>query len=216
MNEADAGIAVPFPKDNRFIDRSGNIFGKLTVLYYAGSRKGRKMWMCGCQCGSAKVVDGSHLVRGNIRSCGCLQTSHQASRSNHGLSGTSEYAAWNEMLRRCSNPSHISWPNYGGRGITVCERWKDFRNFIADIGAKPSRRHSLDRINNNGNYEPGNCRWATVIQQHNNTRTNKRFECNGETRTVAEWSQETGVKYSTIRERLKRGWPVFLAISHPA
>jgi hypothetical protein len=151
----------------------GHRYGRLVVREKAPRLHGQR-WVCACDCGTQVVVYGSKLRRGETRSCGCLNREAVASRSvSHGEARTgaqsAEYAAWCSMKKRCANPSHRFWRHYGGRGITVCDRWRDsFENFLADMGRRPGRGFSLDRINNDGNYEPGNCRWATAKVQANN------------------------------------------------
>jgi hypothetical protein len=130
--------------------------------------------LCRCDCGTEKPVRVQNLLRGNVRSCGCLRAGlHGAPIGNHGLSGHPLYNSWVAIVSRCTKPDHRDWPNYGGRGITVCARWlgaSGLANFIADAGEKPSPRHSLDRIDNDGGYEPGNIRWATQKEQLANQR----------------------------------------------
>jgi hypothetical protein len=138
----------------------------------------------------------------------------------HGMSKTPEHRAWCHMNRRCKSPADKNYPNYGGRGITVCERWQhSFEDFYADMGPRPSNRHSLDRINNDGNYEPSNCRWATPDVQAKNTRVGKRagtlLTFDGRTLSVKEWSRELGFPRGVILHRLSRGWPVEDALTTP-
>jgi hypothetical protein len=117
-----------------------------------------------------------------------------------------EYNTWCQIKRRCLNSNDTAWPNYGGRGITICDKWAEsFEAFFNDVGPRPSRKHSIDRLNNDGNYEPGNVRWATQREQMQNTRRNRYVTLNGETKTVMEWSRVTGVHFNTIRARLNRG-----------
>lgn len=128
-----------------------------------------------------------------------------------------EYRAWSGMWTRCTNPKFVDWALYGGRGIRVCERWKSFGPFFADIGPKTSPKHSLDRIDSDGHYEPGNCRWATPKEQANNWKTrNRRIEHNGETLSLPEWALRLGIARESLRNRLDAGWPVEKALSVPA
>lgn len=127
-------------------------------------------------------------------------------REQHGLSRTSEYKAWNKMIDRCTNPSSKSYVNYGGRGICVCDKWlTSFSAFINDIGRKPTPLHTLERKNNNGNYEPKNCKWATRDEQNKNTRFNVILEINGQRKCVSEWSRISGMSISGLRKRLASG-----------
>lgn len=122
------------------------------------------------------------------------------------INRSKEYVAWDHMMQRCSNQNHPRYKDYGGRGITVCEKWRDFRNFLKDVGVAPVG-HTLDRINNDGNYEPGNVRWATYREQNNNKRI-AQYEFNGESKSLIEWSKFTGIGISTIRSRMKKGWTI--------
>jgi hypothetical protein len=149
------------------IDLVGKEFGRLTVVALAGKRGANLYWQCQCRCGGQKTVRGTHLKRGAIKSCNCLR-----GNPTHGEGGneTREYRAWSDMRRRCRNPKRKDWPDYGGRGIKVCDRWQIYTNFLADMGRKPGPKYSLDRIDNDGNYEPSNCRWATTKEQYHNRR----------------------------------------------
>jgi hypothetical protein len=157
----------------------GRRFSRLIVLSFAGRNKHtHRLYTCLCDCGKQTVVTGAILRNGKTRSCGCLHREQSsknirhaiAKATKHGESGVPEYCCWNAMLQRCRNPNNKFWHNYGGRGITVCERWSRYENFIADMGYRPSPQYSLDRIRNDGNYEPSNCRWATQKDQVNNQR----------------------------------------------
>jgi hypothetical protein len=129
---------------------------------------------------------------------------------------TPEYTAWMSMRRRCEDPRGPMFRHYGGRGISVCRRWrKSFEAFLADVGPRPSPLHSLDRIDNDRNYEPGNVRWATRIEQASNKRTSRLIEYRGRTQTAAAWARELGILYNTVLERLKRGWPAARSLSEP-
>lgn len=129
---------------------------------------------------------------------------------------TPTYRTWTSMIRRCTMPSQDSYPLYGGRGIIVCERWRTFENFLLDMGEKPSSRHSIDRLDRNGNYEPGNCRWAIEKEQQRNRSTNRLLTYKGQTLTVVEWSEITGIGSPAIRTRLdKHGWSVERALETP-
>jgi hypothetical protein len=164
------------------LNLTGKRFGRWVVLRFDGIRGSgslrsrRSYWLCQCDCGNQKVVSGSHLTRGASTSCGCWYLENAANRNRvHGEASlkkqTPEYRCWHSMMNRCHNPNNAGWLRYGGRGITVCERWKAaYLNFLADVGRRPSPSHSLDRINVNGNYEPSNCRWATSEEQLSNRR----------------------------------------------
>jgi hypothetical protein len=158
-------------------DLTGHRFSRLTVIKFSHVHKQQSNWLCQCDCGKQTIVTAARLGFGHTTSCGCRQ--REASRENgcknlrHGRIKTPEYYAYHAMIQRCNNPNYHHFYNYGGRGIKVCKRWlNSFENFFADMGKKPSRRHSLDRKNNSGNYTPRNCRWATLKQQANNRRNN--------------------------------------------
>jgi hypothetical protein len=155
------------------VDMVGRKVGRLVVLRRAGppGSSPTTRWICQCDCGGTAEVSGADLRRGSTRSCGCLRAETMASaHRSHGGSSTPEFQAWMSMHKRCENPRMRNFRHYGARGIRVCERWSSFENFLADVGPRPSPEHSLDRIDNDGNYEPTNCRWATRSQQQKNRR----------------------------------------------
>lgn len=201
-------------QNGRQANLTGKVFGRLTAVEDLGCKNGQRLYRCLCTCGKEKAVKANSLIHEKgARSCGCLQ---REVVTKHGLADTRIYQTWRDMLARCYNPQVDSYSNYGGRGITVCEQWReDVRNFLADMGEPPTPLHTLDRCNPFGNYEPGNCRWATIVEQANNRRTNVVLIHDGKEMTLTQWSQELGINPSTIRHRLRLGWTVGRALSEP-
>lgn len=192
---------------------SGEVFTSLTVGEECGRNpRGEVLYSCSCKCGKETIVTASRLLSGHTRSCGCLLL--EVTREiflKHGQTvgrkRTPEHRVWQHMLGRCLCETDAAYPHYGGRGIQVCDRWKtSFENFHADMGPRPSPKHSIDRINVNGDYCPENCRWATTLQQANNKRSTVWLGYLGTYRPLTEWSRELGVSYSCLRRRLSSGW----------
>lgn len=165
-----------------------------------------------------KPVGAQDLVSGDAKSCGCLKLDMFVERfTTHGGSSTPEYAIWYSMIRRCETPSDTNYPRYGACGIRACDRWRhSFENFLADMGPRPSPEHSIDRIESAGNYEPGNCRWTTRIEQNRNRRSNRMVTWNGRTQTLAAWAEEVGIYGDLLSYRLNAGWSVERALTTPA
>jgi hypothetical protein len=193
----------------------GQRFGRVLV----GARStnddfGRVRWRCNCDCGSTVVIIGNHLASGNTKSCGCISREKKALRfTQHGYYGTPTHTSWQTAKQRCFNPNSPEFHNYAGRGITMCQKWaNDFAEFLRDMGERPNGK-TLDRIDNDGNYEPGNCRWATPRQQLNNTRRNMVLELNGERMTAIQWSRHLGLSARTIHDRIRKGWTVERVLS---
>lgn len=157
----------------RPVDLTGKRFGRLTVVALAENIGGKRGWQCKCDCGSAPVVRHDHLAGGRVVSCGCHRAAASGARNRtHGRSRTAEYRIWRNMLNRCHWDKWPEWHLYGGRGITVCDEWRaSFEAFFVHMGERPTSTHSIDRIDGNKGYEPGNCRWATPTEQARNTRT---------------------------------------------
>lgn len=208
-------------RGNRFKDLTGMVVGRLTVVKVSGM-KPRTKWLCRCECGSeCEVVAGKLLsdVR-PTRSCGCLSKEVAAENgrkhATHRMSHGPEYYSWQSMKRRCEDSRSTGFDRYGGRGITVCDRWKNsFEAFFEDMGKRPTRSHSLDRIDNDGNYEPSNCRWATKREQSRNTRTNRMLSYHGKLMSFVELLELCGKSHSTLFNRLKRGMTVEDAVDKP-
>jgi len=204
------------------IDMRGRVYGRLTVVGPAPKRNCAALyWLCECQCGKRTEINGTNLRLGLTKSCGCLNQENRCRRDNkitkHGHSGSLTYASWTAMRSRCRRRKNKDWHRYGGAGITVCERWRDsFENFLADMGERPSRRHTLDRYPDPaGDYEPTNCRWATHAEQSSNKIITATFTAFGKTKHIDEWCREYAIGRSTVRERLCRGWSVEEALSTP-
>lgn len=195
----------------KFIDLTGKIFGRLTVLQRAEKKGKGAYWECICECGRKRVVAGYHLRTGHTMSCGCLRKNVV---TTHGQWNSRVYRSWNKMLQRCTNPNDDRFADYGGRGITVCDRWRVFENFHQDMGDRPQGM-SLDRIDVDGDYCLSNCRWATPMQQSNNTRTNHILTYNGESHSIAEWSRRTSIHPATISRRIGMGWDACDVLTKP-
>ena len=186
---------------------TGAVYGELTITGFAGpDEQGKSTYRCRCNCGNETVTRGTNLKNGQTQSCGCLaKRAASVSNKTHGLSRSPEYIAWMAMKERCLNSKNKGFPGYGGRGITVCDRWKNsFENFIADMGPRPSPHHSIDRINNNGNYEPDNCRWADVFTQVNNRSVTIKELVDGVEMTSREFCTKYGISRSSIGYHRKK------------
>lgn len=194
--------------DARALDRTGSVYGQLTAVAPV-SRVGNNIcWLCICSCGTEHVVCGGDLTSRQVKSCGCLLGAPNAARNTtHGFSRHPLYPRWRNMIDRCYNPRCASYKFHGARGIVVCKRWRtSVRAFIDDMGHPPTEFHQLDRIDNNGHYEPANVRWATPQQQANNRRSNRLFTHNGETKTLSQWARHIGVNVTTLKQRITYGW----------
>lgn len=205
------------PLHGKAIDISGQTFGRLTAIAPVDRTKCKHiLWLCICECGAESVVRATYLRRGLTRSCGCLHREELAERLTlHGMSGSLEYRTWQDMRERCENPNDGKHKHYGGRGITVCDRWQTFEYFYADMGDKPAGL-TIDRINNDGDYTPENCKWSTRKQQQRNKRNNRLLTMNEQTLCIAEWAEKTGLGYYAIYHRLERGWPIEKALTQPS
>ena len=203
------------------INHTGLQFGRLTVLEQGeSSPSGKAKWWCECQCGQTRLVFGSALKSGNTVSCGCWKVERAARDGHmlnrrHGMTKSRSWITWSSMIQRCSNPNHKSYRTYGGRGIRVCEQWLTFENFLADMGPAPDGL-TLDRRDVRKGYEPGNCRWATMLEQARNKRNNLFLDFQGERLTLSQWAERYKVHRSLIRDRIGRGWPMEEALTIPA
>lgn len=195
------------------VDHTGKKFGKLTVISYKNTINKRSWWNCICDCGNPKVVNGHELACGDTKSCGCLRGK---SGITHGEAHkTKENRTWQGIRTRCNNKNHHKYPIYGGRGITICERWNKYENFLADMGRAPSPEHSIERDDVDGNYEPSNCRWATAMEQANNKQNSIFATAYGKTQTISMWARELKVSEFTLYRRIKAGWSPEKTITTP-
>lgn len=207
----------------RRLDVTGQRFGRWVALERVGVvSKGHSLWRCQCDCGETRAVTLCSLRTGASRSCGCLRGEVCAAiigpRSiTHGESSRPEHGVWNTMIQRCTNPNAVGWERYGGRGITVCERWaSSYEAFIADMGHRPSPDMTLERIDNSRGYEVGNVRWATRSEQARNRRSNRHITHEGRTQLLIEWAEELSVPIRVLHGRLNRlGWSVERALTTP-
>jgi hypothetical protein len=202
----------------------GDRFGHLVVVEELPQRtcpggKRKRVMSCRCDCGEVRPVMLANLTSGNTTSCGCFRDKATGDRlRTHGKRHTTEFRVWSLMRNRCSNPRTLGYADYGARGITVCDRWRHahggFENFLADMGPRPNGT-SLDRRDNDGNYEPGNCRWATRQEQARNKRSNVRLTVDGVTKTAVEWAEVVGIDAKIIRQRVANGWDARRAVMTP-
>lgn len=198
-------------------DYAGQRWGRLTALALVErdpSTQNNHLWRFACDCGQLAAIRIKSVRSGHTASCGCLQREALTKRNTtHGLSRSHprEYRSWKDMRSRCHTPTDSDYPDYGGRGITICERWASFEAFLADMGPRPPG-HTLDRIEVNEGYRPGNCRWATPTTQANNKRTNAVYEMDGRRQTLTEWCREFGIDRTKVSYRLARGMTLACAL----
>jgi len=195
-------------------DVSGLRFGKLLVVGFSHMQSHKSMWNCKCDCGGLSIVSVSNLHTGHTTSCGCSRVEFGKTSRTHGMRHTKAYSVWTNMITRCSNPNVKCFKNYGGRGINVCERWKVFDNFIADMGT-PASGMQLERIDNSKGYEPGNCKWETASRNCRNKRTNKILTHNGKSLCLSDWESEVGISARLISDRIRKGWTAKEALETP-
>jgi hypothetical protein len=195
----------------------GQTFARLTVIAYAGQNKHTAhLWTCQCECGNTHTAKASNLRTGHTKSCGCIPTGTK--KHGHTWRGgvSSEYLAWKNLRARCIDEKNRNYRWYGAKGIKVCDRWlNSFENFLCDMGSKPSSKHSIERKDVHGNYEPDNCIWATREEQDRNRGNNVFVEIEGEKKTVSEWCREKAIPTATIFARIKRGWTPEKVVNTP-
>lgn len=210
---------------SRFVNRLGIQYGELTVIRFIGVSNRKTIWECQCSCGNLTKVSGSNLPNGHTTSCGCvLEATRGKSNITHGgtigntrgVKRPTEYHIWASMRKRCLNPKCKAYPDYGGRGITICDRWSKFENFLEDMGKRPSKFVSLDRVDTNKGYSPDNCAWRSAEQQMNNKRNNMVVEYKGKTTTLSLLCKELQVEYHVVYGRMNvLGWGIERAINTP-
>lgn len=202
-----------------FIDLTGKRFGRLIVIQQAErSKTSQIQWLCKCDCGNNRIYTTSSL---NLRtkSCGCLHAEHikhPPQHKTHGLYKSPEHGVWLNMLSRCYNKKVACYPRYGGRGISVCRQWRQFSSFYSDMGPRPSSKHTLERKDNAGNYEPDNCKWATLHEQSVNRRSTVFIEYHGKTLCLKDWAKILGIGHKTLHFRIRvKHWDIDRAFSTP-
>lgn len=199
---------------------TGHRFGQLLVLGPIGRQRDCIVWLCNCDCGSLVGANGRLLRSGKTRSCGCLQKRIAADRMTiHGMYGSKNYVIWISIIKRCTNPNSQSFADYGGRGISIHDKWRHdfmaFQDYVAGLPNHGESGYTLDRIDNDGSYVPGNIKWSTRKEQCRNTRRNIVLTHNGKTQCVAAWAEELRISASTIHHRLYAGWDVERALTTP-
>lgn len=202
------------------IDLTGKKFNKLTVLKYVETRKKITYWLCQCECGNQKIINGTHLRGGKIDSCGCTRVENTRQlgykRRTHGMTNSKTFTSWRSMKERCYYKKHKSYKEYGGAGITVCNRWlNSFENFLEDMGERPEGT-TLDRINGAENYTPENCRWATHKEQQRNLKSNKIINFKNQQKCLKEWCEDLKLNYDAVLNRIdKLKWDIEKALTVP-
>lgn len=195
---------------------TGHVYHRLTVIDRAGSKNGNATWLCQCSCGNKCIVRGDHLRAGLSRSCGCLRIEENTTHgATHRRGRTPTYRTWLGMRQRCQCTGDNGFSGYGAAGITVCERWQSFANFLADMGERPDGA-SIERIDNGQGYHPGNCRWASPREQMRNTRRTRVLTWRGRSLCLTDWAAHLGVSTGLLRRRLRNGWSVQKTLETPA
>lgn len=201
-----------------FINITGKRFGRLIVLERLDkpSYKGAS-WLCKCDCGNSIIASSQSIRIGHTKSCGCYNKEIRKQicierNTTHNKSKTKVFHTWTNIRQRCNNPNISAYHKYGAKGIKVCERWNSFENFFADMGNPPTNKHTIERIDSRGHYEPSNCKWATMEEQQNNRTNNRLIEYNKQKMTLQKWSKLMGIDRKTISRRIDNGWPIEKAL----
>jgi len=205
-------------------DFTGRTFGRWTVLHRDGKKNEAIAYLCRCQCGTERRLQASWLNTGKSASCGCVAIEKLISRNmRHGSGNRRLRRVFKGMKDRCLKPNHEYFPDYGGRGISICERWlrgdgdsSGYKCFVIDMGDRPSPAHTLERIDNDKGYSPDNCKWATRAEQMLNRRNTIKMTFNGVTKPMAVWSRELGIPWGALRQRLLRGWSDERSLTTPS
>ena len=198
---------------SKIIDRTGQRYGRWLVLGRGEEhtqRNGAKRvrWTCQCACGKIALVKAASLSNGKSQSCGCLSIQRTKDRNfKHGYTGLPEFTIWLGIKRRCFNPKFSAYPRYGGSGVTLAPEWMDFARFYKDLGPRPGRGYSIDRIDGARGYEPGNCRWATYAEQNRNTSRTVWVTYSGKRMALVDAAMEAGISRNTVSNRRRAGWP---------
>lgn len=194
-------------KSHRVEIKFGDVYGLLTVVGIVGRSSRGAIVHCVCECGTEKDLHIYDLRSGNTKSCGCHKTRVNSTKGiTHGLTGSSEYISWSNMIARTTNPKHPNYKEYGGRGISIDRRWLKFDNFLEDMGNKPTPKHTIERIKNHLGYSKINCEWATRDQQSRNTRRNVYLTFGNTTKLACDWARDFGVSQSTLHYWTSRGY----------
>lgn len=209
-------------RDSKFVDLTGRTFHNLTILREAREYNCRSgvVWICKCVCGKEKHILGTHLTQNNgnhTKSCGCLRGAYTtANKQTHGMTKFPEYRVWDAIKQRCTNPNSSFYSLYGGRDITICDRWlKSFENFYEDMGPRPKDKDTIERKDNNRGYTPDNCIWADRTTQARNKNNNHYVEYGGITKTIAGWAENIHMNPATLLYRLTSGWSIARALTQP-
>ena len=200
-----------------FKDLTGQRFGRLVAVERVGSRNTFALWKCKCDCGNEAEVVSTYLINGDTKSCGCLKAQNiKIANTKHGMRKTRIYHIWKNMRQRCINKNNQAYLDYGGRGISVCEEWKEFVPFYNwAMGSGYKDCLTIDRIDNGKGYSPENCRWATMKEQSNNRRDNVFYEYAGQTKTISQWSDVCGISIGCLRDRIRHGWVIDRILGTP-